>query len=472
MFSEKELEKVLREIILRWEVPGMAVGVVLGGELAYTGCFGVQSLRTGAPVTPKTVFCVQSVSKTLVAAAVMRLVEQGDLDLDAPIVDILPYFELGDRRSSQITIRQALSHTSGMPDLDEFEYVDWMRRPEFDDGAGERFVRSLGSRKLVADPGERFSYSNIAYNVLGDLISKVAGKSFESALRESVLLPAGMRNSTFSPLEVPAERLAVPHLRSPEMRVSPRVAYQRADAPSSFLHTTVGDLCCWAIAALQRKKCTQNCILTASSWDLMWSAVVARANQRPSLYEHMALGWNLGYINGQASVSHGGGGFGSTAFLLILPELDAAAVVLCSEESSAHLQAIRALADGLTGAQPQVGVVSGLVPISRALAEGGIERAEACCAGLQSGDGRHSFDEYDLLDLSLQLYSAQKPELAAEMLRLNGRLFPGNVETFLKLGRLHLLSGESEKARDSLLKALALEPDNADAAELLLMARP
>ncbi|MBN1317560.1 MAG: beta-lactamase family protein [Anaerolineales bacterium] len=88
----KDLDVVLQEIMLRWDVPGMAIGIVKGDEVAYAKGFGVQSLETQTPVTLDTIFCVQSISKCFVATAVMQLAERGKLDLDAPIVQYLPYF--------------------------------------------------------------------------------------------------------------------------------------------------------------------------------------------------------------------------------------------------------------------------------------------------------------------------------------------------------------------------------------------
>ncbi len=129
MKSEKELDIVLQEIMTRWDIPGLAAGIVEGDEIVYAKGFGVQSLETQAPVTLDSVFCIQSVSKCFVATAVMQLVERGKLDLDAPIVQYLPYFQMDDERYRQITIRQALSHTSGMPDLEETEYVGLVITP-------------------------------------------------------------------------------------------------------------------------------------------------------------------------------------------------------------------------------------------------------------------------------------------------------------------------------------------------------
>ena len=210
----------------------------------------MQSLETPVPVTLDSIFCVASIAKCFVATAVVQLAEHGKIDLDAPLVQYLPYFQLDDERYPQITIRQILSHTSGMPDMDESEYDELVAHPEYDDGAAERYVRGLRRRKMPAAPGERFLYSNIAYNVLGDLIAKISGQSFEAYMKEHILLPAGMPNSTFFYPDVPRDRLAVPHLRTPEMIVNPIYPYHRADAPASYLHSTVVDMCHWAITCL------------------------------------------------------------------------------------------------------------------------------------------------------------------------------------------------------------------------------
>ena len=475
MLHEKDLDVVLQDIMARWDMPGLAAGIVGGDEIVYAKGFGVQSLQTRAPVTVDSVFCVQSISKCLVATALVQLAERGKLDLDAPLVRYLPYLQMDDERYRQMTIRQALSHTSGMPDMDDSEYVELVAHPEYDDGSAERFVRSLTNRKLIANPGEGFSYSNIAYNVLGDLLAKVSATSFESAMREQILLPSGMPNSTFMVRDIPADLLAWPHLRSPEMRVNPSYPYHRADAPASFLHSTVVDMCHWGITSLKRGSYHGQSILSPSSYDLMWKPVAKRGTP-PSMFEEMGLGWTLGHYGGAKTVCHGGAGFGWTAFFLILPEEDRAAVVLCNEESDAHIQAIGAIADTLLGQKPQANAVSWMVPISRALAQGGIDAAYARYAELKdSGRQEYHFGEYDLDGLVIQLLMAGKLDLAIEVLSLNTYVYPGHIESHLARARLYLQKGELAQAKESLLKALAIEPDSATAARLLEMvqsARP
>jgi CubicO group peptidase (beta-lactamase class C family) len=159
LLYEKELDSVLQEIMARWDIPGLAVGLVQGNETVYARGFGVQSLETQTPVTLDSIFCTASVSKCFVATAVIQLAERGKIDLDAPLIQYLPYFRMDDERYRQVIIRQILSHTSGMPDMDENEYDDFVSHPEWDDGAAERYVRGLKDKKLIADSNSKFEKS-------------------------------------------------------------------------------------------------------------------------------------------------------------------------------------------------------------------------------------------------------------------------------------------------------------------------
>ena len=427
-----KLDSVLEEIVARWGIPGLGVGIVQEGEIVYARGFGVQSLDTLEPVTPNTIFCVASVAKCFTASAVMQLVEAGKIDLDAPIVKYLPYFKLDDERYTQITIRQMLSHTSGMPDFTESEYDELVAQPETDEGAPERLVRSLSGRKMAAAPGERFLYSNIAYNVLGDLIAKISGQTFEAYIKEHLLAPAGMPESTFFFPEVNRERLAVPHLRTPGMIVNPVYPYHRADAPASFLHATVIEMCHWCITCLNQGSYQGRRILTPASYELMWTPVAEWGY--PPLYEEVGLGWTLGHFEGVRTVSHGGMGFGWTDFLTLLPEKQSAAVILCNEESSARSRTIQAALNVILGKEPETGTVSWMVPICQALQEGGIRAAYERYAEIKGGE-EYILDADDLFNLTYQLMSVKKLDLTMEVLKLNLQAFPEHIDSLNLAGK-------------------------------------
>jgi CubicO group peptidase (beta-lactamase class C family) len=203
-----ELEPKIKEEVQKGRLPGFAIGVVKNGKLIYAKGFGVAKLGGTTAITSKSLFHMASVTKTFVATAVMQLSEKGKIDLDAPVIRYLPYFKLNDERYRTITIRQMLSHTSGIPDTVNYNWD----KPEYDAGALERFVRSIADQKLVFAPGEKFAYSNTAYEMLGDVIAKVSGESFEDYVQHKILTPLGMKDSTLLVREANPQLLTSPHI--------------------------------------------------------------------------------------------------------------------------------------------------------------------------------------------------------------------------------------------------------------------
>jgi len=466
MQYEIELDTILEDIVADWDISGLGVGVVENGEISYARYFGVQSLETGVPISSNSLFCVASIAKCFVASAVMQLAEHGKLNLDEPLVTYLPDIKLIDEHYSQITIRQMLSHTSGMPDFDESEYDELVANPESDEAAPTRFVRSLASRQMIATPGERFAYSNIAYDVLGHLIATLSGQTFEAYMKENILAPAGMPSSTFFYPEVPQDKLAVPHLRVPRLIVNPVYPYHRADAPASFLHSTVTEMCHWAITCLNGGRYGDQRILTPASYERMWMPVTKWGWSYPPFYEHTGLGWTLGNFNGVKTVSHGGMGFGWSDFFVLLPEKKSAAVILCNQESSAREVITRAIISTLLGDRPRPEPVSWMVPITQALQEGGLPAAYACYAEIKDSDA-YFFDDYELSELIYQIQSVKKIDLAINVLEMNIHAFPEHIPSYLSQANFYLQKGERERAEEILRKAQTIQPDNEKIAELL-----
>ena len=228
---ETDLEVAIDAIFIDFvevqRLTGLQVGIVMGDEVAYAKGFGVRNTDTQEPVTPESLFHMASISKPFVATGIMPAVEEGKIDLDEPVVTYLPYFKLADERYSQITVQQILSHVSGMPDV-MGEY-GW-DQPEYDDQALERYVRSLEDREMLFDPGDEFSYSNMAYEVMGDVIAKVSGQTFEEYMQENIFTPLEMENSTFFKPDVPPELATSPHYISGS--VSDIYPYNRDHGPA------------------------------------------------------------------------------------------------------------------------------------------------------------------------------------------------------------------------------------------------
>ncbi len=263
---KKDVETFIEKIMSAYEIPGVAIGVVKNGEIYYTKGFGVQNIETKVPVSESTIFHMASVSKPFVATAIMQLVEAGKVNLDDPVVNYLPYFKINDDRYREITVRQMLTHTSGMPDVMDYEWGE-VEKPA---GALTRYTLSLKDKKLIFDPGEKWAYSNMAFEVLGNLIEKVSGMSFEGYITQNILAPLKMNQSNFLVDQRYQLLYTDGHIRQLNIEVSPTYPYNPKHAPSSTLHSNSVDMCRWAIANLNRGEYQNQRILKATSYSQLW----------------------------------------------------------------------------------------------------------------------------------------------------------------------------------------------------------
>src|SRR5213080_4608016 len=320
-----ELEPKVKEEIQQGRVPGFAIGVVRNGKLIFAKGFGVAKLGVNTPITSKSLFHMASVTKTFVATAVMQLVEKGKIDLDAPLIRYLPYFRLNDERYRTITIRQMLSHTSGIPDTVNYNWD----KPEYDAGALERFVHSIADQKLVFPPGEKFAYSNTAYEILGDVIAKVSGESFEDYVQHNILTPLGMKDSTLLVREANPQLLTSPHVVENQKTIVSKIfPYNRAHAPSSTLYSSIEDMSRWAIANLNHGELDGQRILKRETIDSMWRPVVDAFNLKEG------ISWFTTEKQGHRLVLHSGGDVGFESLLILAPE-DSVAVITMSNFAAA-----------------------------------------------------------------------------------------------------------------------------------------
>jgi CubicO group peptidase (beta-lactamase class C family) len=220
-----------------------------------------------------------------------------------------------------------LNHSSGMPDVEDYEW----NKPQYDDGALERYVRSLTTQKMLFDPGTKMAYSNMAYEVLGDLVAKVSGMSFEDYADAHIFKPLGMTSSTLLLKKADPAKLADGYTRprgGDYASIHPVAAYpyNRPHTPSSDLHSNVVDMARWAMANLNRGELDGKRVLKSSTYDLMWKPSVdvefcndAGDCRKPG--RQIGLSWFLEMKNGHQVVSHGGGDDGFATGILLIPDL-------------------------------------------------------------------------------------------------------------------------------------------------------
>ena len=231
-----------------------------------------------------------------------------------------------------------LSHTSGMPDVKGNEDYNW-DKPEYDIGALERYVRSLDNLSLINPPGEKFEYSNIAFEVLGDVIAKASGMSFEDYVQKNILKPLGMKRSTLLVRQTDANLLVSPHIRNRatgKTEVSKIFPYNRAHAPSSTLYSNIEDMNRWAMANLNRGELNGRRILKAASYDLLWKPV-ASVGEIPTFPAGMKIGlsWAIWENQGRRMIEHRGADVGFRSYLLLAPD-DSFSIVVLSNDAGAN----------------------------------------------------------------------------------------------------------------------------------------
>jgi CubicO group peptidase (beta-lactamase class C family) len=465
------------------EVAGLAVGVVRDGEVASRG-FGVRDVRTGEPVTPETTFHLASVSKPFVATAIVSLAVGGGeyggqvLDLDAPVTRWIPELRLADGREGEVTVRGLLSHTSGLPDVSDYGWHD----PQLGDGALSEFARSLSRWRLQSDPGTAFSYSNAGFELIGLVLARVTGTTFEEAIRQQVLVPLGMRRSTFLRAEVPAELAASPHVGMPLQVPGDAYPYSRRHAPSSTLHSNLVETCRFMQALLAPG--AVSAMDSEPAWlhpellELMWRPVASVG--RPPWEEAAALGWSVGSYRGQRTLSHSGAdpGFGSK--LVLVPEQRTGVVFLANSNTvptgplaMAALDIALAGSASTAGLDEDVAAMAALLPpvvgqVATTLAGSGRDAAAASYRRLaEASPLEHELDDEGFTDVVWGAIELHRTDIVWPLLQLWTALRPDSSEAWTMTGWAHEVDGEPDQARDALRRALALDPENDEAGAIL-----
>jgi CubicO group peptidase (beta-lactamase class C family) len=219
-----------------------------------------------------------------------------------------------------------LNHTSGMPDVEDYE---WEKKVD-DEGAAERFVRSLVTYKLVSDPGAEYHYSNIAFDVMADLIAKVSGVSFEKYTKDNILGPLGMTESSFYAPEIKKSLRTSPHLGKPAV-VSPIYPYNRMHAPSSTLNTNVLELAHWAIANMNGGRFRGKQILSPPSHLMMMTPTFIINSE---FKRSMGLSWFMYPYQGITNYEHGGSDLGYRSLLTLIPEKNLGIILMSNLEET------------------------------------------------------------------------------------------------------------------------------------------
>lgn len=274
-----------------------SVLVADNGKVIYKKGFGMANMEWDIPNTPDTKHRLGSITKQFTAMLIMQLVAEGKLDLQATVSTyILDYSKVN---GEKITIHQLLTHTSGTPNYTSFpNFFDDMSRNPY---TPTEMVRTFADSTLNFTPGERFEYSNSGYNVLGAIIEKVTGKTYEEVLQEKIFDPLKMKDSGYDHHDNVIKKRATGY--SMKGNIAENSDYIDMSTPyaAGALYSTVEDLYLWDQALYTEK------LLPKKYMDMMFEKYI------PAFGEHYGYGWLIGNFpvgntkDSIAIIGHGGG---------------------------------------------------------------------------------------------------------------------------------------------------------------------
>lgn len=316
-----KIDSIVAATMSRYQIPGIAVGIAAEDSIFYTKGYGKASIQTGQPVTENTFFHTASISKLFTAQAIAKLVSQKLLRYDDLLLDLAPELNYANENAKKITLRHLLEHTSGLPDIHNYEWSDNERSPD----ALQRYITNL-SLKAKTTPGSNYRYSNLGYDILGYIVEKRSGVNFDDFVKKEITDHAQMGASDFRYYLLPDSLLAKPHTRKGKTNIVERKTYpyNRKHAPSSTLNASAEAL---------------------SNWMLYFM------NHTDFEDKDQLLGFQRYEFAKYSAIGHFGGDKGFRSFLMMIPEEKLGLVVLgnCDYNEDFRQEIILSIADLLLG---------------------------------------------------------------------------------------------------------------------------
>ena len=444
------LDVLVPQLLKDGDVPGLSMAVVRDGAVFWHRSWGVKDASTGAPIDDETIFEAASLSKPVFAYAVMKLVDAGVLDLDTPIVHYLPGDYVRDPRGSQITPRNALSHTTGFP--------NWRNNDEL---------------KMYTAPGERFSYSGEGIVYLSKAVENVTGKTLNVVMKEQVFVPLGMTSSSYTWQERFEKRKAIGHDAggAPEHLKRP----PEANAAAS-LQTTVLDYARFLAAVLDGKG------LTKKTWTEMLrpqifldEACMNCVSNKPSgrLSKEVAwgLGWGIQLTADGKSIWHWGDNGDFHAHVVGLPAQRTGLVVFTNGEGG-HGIIPDVIAAALGGAQPAIAMLDyeRWDSPSRTFYKDVLARGDAAVGDYEARvqqDPKAALAENQINRVGYWLLGQKRLKESVTVFEINVAADPKSWNAYDSLAEAQAAAGERDKAIANYEKSIALNPENRNGVEQL-----
>ena len=319
------IESFIKHEMADKELPALSIALVDDQQTIWSKGFGFADPVKKVPATAETVYRVGSVSKLFTDIAVMQLVERGKLDLDAPITRYLPGFKPRKTFAKPITLRQLMSHRSGL-----------VREPPvghyFDPSAPTltATIASLNKTSVVYPPETRTKYSNAAIAAVGYVLERTQNEPFAKYLKRSVLDPLGLDDTSFEPTGPITRDLAKAYMWTVDGRVFEAPTFELGISPAGSMYTTVNDMGQFMSAMFAGGQGAKGRMLRPATLEQMWTPQFAPAGEKTGY----GIGFGIREIEGRRTIGHGGAIYGFATTLKAMPDDKLGAVVVTTKDSA------------------------------------------------------------------------------------------------------------------------------------------
>jgi CubicO group peptidase (beta-lactamase class C family) len=426
------------------------------GKVIYKKGFGLAHMEWNIPNQPDTKHRLGSITKQFTAMLIMQLVEQGKLKLDVPISTWLPDYPK--KNGDVITLHHLLTHSSGIPNMTSFPgFVKDVMRKSYNP---MQLVKISADSTLQFKPGERFAYSNSGYLLLGYIIEKITGKSYEQVLQENIFTPLKMNNTGYDHHGTLLKNRASGYEKNGRSYVNADFIDMSVPHAAGALYSTVEDLYFWDQALYG------NQLLRKENMDLLFTKHI------PSGGGYYGYGWGIGKIplgntaERIGTVSHGGGINGFNTQITRIPS-DKSFIVLLNNTGGAPLNemtnAIAAIIYDKSYDPPKRSVAYSL---AEKIDNDGIPAALESYKGIKDSSGYY-LNENEMNGTGYQFLQAGKVKEAAEIFKLNTIAFPKSSNVYDSYGEALMALGNKTTAIENYKKSVQLNPGNEAAIKIL-----
>jgi len=352
--SSKQIDSLVEKTMTTFNVPGMAVAVLKDGEVISKKGYGVQSLKTKKPVDTKTMFGVASNTKAFTSAALAQLIDQGKLEWDTKVTDIIPEFKLYNPYvTSEFTVRDLLTHRSGLG----LGAGDLMIFPANNTTTKSEMIHNLRYLKPVSSFRSKFDYDNLLYIVAGEVVERVSGEAYDTYIQQHFFNPLKMDRTTLDGNKIAndANRIDGHAPVNGKLEITGATFTKLSDAAGG-IYSSIDDMANWVQVRLDHGKYgskKQDSLFSEQAHREMWTPQSILRTGKGAYNTHFyayGLGWFLKDVNGYFQASHTGGLLGIVSQVTLIPELDLGIIVLTNQQSGAAFTAItNSIKDGYFG---------------------------------------------------------------------------------------------------------------------------